>query len=106
MTEAEQHAEAGRLLYERADLKRQLGCIESKLDRARLAFEAAVKVLESDDDWHPVERDDEGIQVPASVFSQIIGQHYLPSLDDFQRYLEEKHAVQARLAEINERLPD
>ena len=94
------------MFYERADLKRQLACLESKLDRARLAFSAAVKVLEGDDDWYPVERDDEGIPVPVSVLSRIAGQHHLPSLDDFQRWLEEKHAVEARLAEINKRLPD
>ena len=75
MTLEEQHVEAGRLLYERADLKRQLACLESKLDWMRSAFAAAVKVLEGDDDWYPVERDDEGIKVPASVFSQIVGQN-------------------------------
>ena len=106
MTDAEQHAEAGRLLYERADLKQHLACIESKLSRAKAAFDAAAKVLGSDEDWHPVERNDGGILVPRKGISAIIGQPILPSLDDFQRSLEEKQAVKCRLAEINEHLPD
>ena len=106
MTEAEQHAEAGRLLYERADLKRQLACLESKLDRVRAAFAAAAETLAGDEEWYPVERSEDGIVIPVGGIKAVLGPTMLPSLEDFQRWLEQKHAVQARLSEINQRLPD
>ena len=85
MTREEQHAEAGRLLYERADLKQQLACLESKLDRARSAFAAAVEILEGDEEWHPVERDKEGIVIPTKGLKAVLGPATLPALDEFQR---------------------
>ena len=94
------------MLYERADLKRQLACLGSKLDRVRSAFAAAAKVLEGEEEWYPVERSEEGMVIPTKGIEAVLGPSTLPSLDEFQRWLEEKHAVQARLAEINERLPD
>ena len=105
MTEDEKDAEFGRLLRERAALRETLACLKSKLLSASAAFKQAGQALSMDAEW-PLS-DDDTIVVPAleGVYDMERSRQ-MPSTTDFARWLRERKAATARLAEINSILPD
>ena len=64
MTENEMDAEFGKLLRERADVKRTVACLESKLDRAARAFRTACAAIETKAEWTIPDDVGKGLSVP------------------------------------------
>ena len=105
MTHPERDEEFGRLLRERADLKENLACVNSKLLRASSAFRMAAVALTTETQWS-LEETEEGLPVPTMGESYPAKDHVLPKLSDLVRWLREKKATEARIEEINGLLPD
>ena len=81
MTSNERDAELGRLLRERADLKENLVCVNSKILRTSSAFRMAAVALTTDTQWS-LEETEEGLPVPTMAESYPEKDHVIPRISD------------------------
>lgn len=104
MTADEKHAELGRMVVERAEVRRELACVKNRLSRYNDIFAHAQLAISGDFRNWRAEGDDLIIRRPEGVYPSGEAEGVFPSPSEFAYALQARIALTAKLADIEQRM--